>query len=476
MFNTKQWLQDASASNKFRSSYIRNFLDICGNIILRNGGFSLPNGDVSMNGNIWVGGNTIINGNVSISGNLYVKSDASFNKSVYIKGNLICYDDIYQIDGKQNISISSWYENTFTNYGTGVGPNLIAIGNQNYRFAGNQFRDSICVGCASYVNTNPVGHSNINFGSFNFPSIINSIQTIAIGHDIGVNSYYSPANLANGNNNVFIGSSTCSSPEVNNTVNVGSGAGNWTSDNMTCLGSFSSQREGQYNGVSMIGIYTTSVIENAITFGSYQYDTLSKSTVDISGSLNVIGPNSISGGAIMEFLPINNHTLPSSFYSRPKIVGFSCTRTSTSIWLPINSRITIGGGGYNTSHFNTGEMAATGIFTAPVNGYYIFYYNITGNLSTAGSFASATFTIRKNATTSTDGIAIGISAFSAGAGSQWWGGMSAITIANLNQNETVSAWTGTAGNATTMGLTHGINATLRFSNQSNCYGFLLYAS
>jgi hypothetical protein len=56
MFNTRPWLYYYSPlTNKLVNTYIQGFLDICGNIVLRNGGFSLPNGDVSMNGNIYVG-------------------------------------------------------------------------------------------------------------------------------------------------------------------------------------------------------------------------------------------------------------------------------------------------------------------------------------------------------------------------------------------------------------------------------------
>jgi hypothetical protein len=40
MFNTKSWLE--LSGNRMVSSYIQGFLDISGNIILRNGGFSLP--------------------------------------------------------------------------------------------------------------------------------------------------------------------------------------------------------------------------------------------------------------------------------------------------------------------------------------------------------------------------------------------------------------------------------------------------
>jgi hypothetical protein len=87
MFNTSNWLAYGATSNKFNNTYIQGILDICGNIVLRNGGFSLPNGDVSMNGNLYVGLDTTMRGNVNIQGNLVVNervlqtlsSDPSYN-------------------------------------------------------------------------------------------------------------------------------------------------------------------------------------------------------------------------------------------------------------------------------------------------------------------------------------------------------------------------------------------------------------
>jgi hypothetical protein len=87
MFNTNPWLYYSATSNKLTNTYIQGILDICGNIILRNGGFSLPKGDLSMNGNLYVGLETTMSGNVNIQGNLVVNervlqtlsSDPSYN-------------------------------------------------------------------------------------------------------------------------------------------------------------------------------------------------------------------------------------------------------------------------------------------------------------------------------------------------------------------------------------------------------------
>jgi carbonic anhydrase/acetyltransferase-like protein (isoleucine patch superfamily) len=88
MFNTRPWLYYNSYSNKYLHTYIQGILDICGNIVLRNGGFSLPEGDVSMNGNLYVGKQSTLIGDVSMNGNLYVGKQSTLIGDVSMNGNL----------------------------------------------------------------------------------------------------------------------------------------------------------------------------------------------------------------------------------------------------------------------------------------------------------------------------------------------------------------------------------------------------
>jgi carbonic anhydrase/acetyltransferase-like protein (isoleucine patch superfamily) len=88
MFNTRPWLYYNSYSNKYLHTYIQGILDICGNIVLRNGGFSLPEGDVSMNGNLYVGKQSTLIGDVSMNGNLYVGKESILIGDVSMNGNL----------------------------------------------------------------------------------------------------------------------------------------------------------------------------------------------------------------------------------------------------------------------------------------------------------------------------------------------------------------------------------------------------
>ena len=57
---TDSWLQDTS-KNRLKNSYLQGFLDISGNIILRNGSMNITNGDISLNGNLSVFSDITIN-------------------------------------------------------------------------------------------------------------------------------------------------------------------------------------------------------------------------------------------------------------------------------------------------------------------------------------------------------------------------------------------------------------------------------
>ena len=89
MFNTRPWLYyDSQFTNKFTNTYIQGILDICGNIIVRNGGFSLPQGDVSMNGNLYVGTKSTLVGDVSMNGNIWVGKQTTLVGDVSMNGNV----------------------------------------------------------------------------------------------------------------------------------------------------------------------------------------------------------------------------------------------------------------------------------------------------------------------------------------------------------------------------------------------------
>ena len=61
------WLQFGNSSNKFKSSYVRGFLDVCGNIQVRQGNLTMSNGDISCNGDIYVNRIRDPDGNLIVS-------------------------------------------------------------------------------------------------------------------------------------------------------------------------------------------------------------------------------------------------------------------------------------------------------------------------------------------------------------------------------------------------------------------------
>ena len=458
-FGTKFWIyyDVSNITNKFKSTYIQGILDICGNIVLRNGGFSLPGGDVSMNGNLYVGTNSTLVGDVSMNGNIWVGLDASFNRNVSIKGNIITNKSIYQIDGNSNMSIASSV-GTFPNYGSAAtGPNLINIG-KNFDLVSNGLRDSIAIGSDSIKASNPIGDSNISIGLNNFPAFTSGSNNVGIGTYINLN-------VASTNNNVFIGKSICETNNVSTSVCIGTTAGSYyngavrntsTGVGMTALGAYNGQGA-TYGIAGVIGVGAVNDANYRIMLGR------ASETVDISGGLNV-------GKTSTTFNTGSIRPYSSGFYSKSKIVGFSCTRTGSAVSIAQNTRIPIGSSGYNSSHINTGNMASTGIFTAPVSGFYLFHFNITVSITGGPTVITSTwFNVLKNATAYNNGTTAFSGAWQSGVNINYTGIVSATNVVQLNAGETISVYTGP-------GSYYSLTNSTTTSAGSNCYGVLLFAS
>jgi len=247
MFNNSPWLDNISVANRVKNTYLQGFLDICGNIVLRNGGFSLPNGDVSMNGNLYVG------------------LDASFNRNVSITGIATFTDDIYQIDGNYNMNIAAAV-GTFPNYKiTTTGPNLMCIGSGNYNSVQTGgLRDSIAIGNTILTGTNPIGYGAIGIGENIFTSLLTGTQNIGIGNSIATS-------MTAGDNNVFIGNGVATSTtSTGNTVAIGTAAGksNTTGINNTYIGAFTNANAGNYNNSTAIGYLSNITSSNQIKLGT----------------------------------------------------------------------------------------------------------------------------------------------------------------------------------------------------------------
>ena len=354
MFNTNPWLSVSSANN-MKSTYIQGFLDICGNIVLRNGGFRLSDGDLSMNGNLWIG-NTIssIITDLSANRNLQVGLDASFNGNVSIKGIATFNNAIIQAQSNNlaNMNIASsigTYPN-FEKMQGGSNDNNLSIGTNNFTLVN---RDTsvrcIAIGRDNLKQSAPSGSviaENIGIGRNNMPvmdTIYNSNNN-AIGNS-------NAESLRGGYNNIFIGNGTCTGVTfMDNTTAVGTNAGRNSGYNCTYLGAYTSNA-GPWTGSTAVGYKATITKNFQIRLGT------ANDSVDISGNLFISG------------------NLLTTNYIKPMLIGFNYGRLANSA--NIIGNIPMVGNGWTNQLFDSGHLdTSTGVFTVPVKGIYFLSYSI----------------------------------------------------------------------------------------------------
>jgi hypothetical protein len=76
-----------SNSNAFGKSYVNNFIDLRGDLLIRNDGAVIVGGDVSFN-NITVAGSTTFAGDTTFKSRLFIGNDISVNGNLYVGGDL----------------------------------------------------------------------------------------------------------------------------------------------------------------------------------------------------------------------------------------------------------------------------------------------------------------------------------------------------------------------------------------------------
>ncbi len=76
-----------SNSNAFGKSYVNNFVDLSGDLIIRNDGAIIGGGDISFN-NITVAGSTTFAGDTTLKSRLFIGNDISVNGNLYVGGDL----------------------------------------------------------------------------------------------------------------------------------------------------------------------------------------------------------------------------------------------------------------------------------------------------------------------------------------------------------------------------------------------------
>ena len=99
--NNEQWMDSPSTTNRYIKSYFNGFVDISGgNLYLRgneatgmNYSLYINNGDISLNGRLFVSRDVSMNqrlfigGDTSLNGKLFVNGDASMNNRLFLGGD-----------------------------------------------------------------------------------------------------------------------------------------------------------------------------------------------------------------------------------------------------------------------------------------------------------------------------------------------------------------------------------------------------
>ena len=206
--NTSSWLQYDLSTNKLSSTYLLGFLDISGNIVLRNGGINITNNDISLNGNISISCDCSMTGNVILSNAIQFIDDSMMvlkNTPPHAISNISIQN--YGTIRTSGISIGTGpgtnpyhntrcgYQtlnvNTTGNYNTAVG--LIAL-NANTTGSYNTALSVNASSTATITNSVIVGYNTSTTGSYN--TVIGEVTSISGTNSsiLGTNTSFTKSN------------------------------------------------------------------------------------------------------------------------------------------------------------------------------------------------------------------------------------------------------------------------------------------
>ena len=186
------WLDLSNVSNRLNSTYVKTFLDISGNLVVRSGvlfsyvdisnnGRLFVGNDISANGKMYLAQDLSANRNANIGGNLLVKtgnvylSDTSASLTVYT-GNLL-------IQSKSGIQLRT--NNHATTSAVIVDGNSVAVGTTSYISPDNHF--VACYGNL-YTNEQTISNKNAtytNSAGINFVNTTLNTQLNRNRYDVG---------------------------------------------------------------------------------------------------------------------------------------------------------------------------------------------------------------------------------------------------------------------------------------------------
>ena len=357
------WLVDIS-SNKFKQTYMQNFLDISGNLIIRNGSLTIPNGNVFIFGNTIISGNTFtntqnitinsgggsngiigntlnVNSNAIISGNLFTNynsqftntnisvngdaifngkflntaksnnstlSDASINSGVFLLGGRI-------LNGNSTVSIPLNYSNTSIVSANNVNSSSMYLqlplpnnttGNCNVAM-GFYALNANTTGCCNTAIGSAAVRSTAAGASYNTGVGYNSAAW-GMSFNTGIGAYSCGSYMPNGYNNTLIGAFTIANSSNNSTA-IGYNT-NTTAHNQIVFGRTS--EIGYTSGRVTIGTISTSStykLNVGGSSGSYFNGNISANNIYINGGQNLFQLlKSINNGFVINATYDGNYT------------------------------------------------------------------------------------------------------------------------------------------------------------------------
>jgi hypothetical protein len=377
------WKVDVS-SNRFKQTYMNNFLDISGNLIIRNGSLTITNGNISVFRNTIISGSTFtntqnitinsgggangiigntlnVNSNAIIAGNLFTNynsqftntninvtrdaifngkflntaksdnstlSDASINSGVFLLGGRI-------LNGNSTVSIPLTYSNTAIVSANNVSPSFSmylelplpvnTTGNCN-----------VAMGFYT-LNVNTTGCCNTAIGNGSSTNIDTESYNTGVGYFSGkyvrgsfnttIGTYTAATTITTGNNSTIIGAFTQILNHSSNSTAIGY-ATNTTNNNQIVFGTTSTI--GYTSGRVTIGsISTSSTYKLTVsgTNGTYLTGDISANNIYINGGQNLFQLlKSINNGFVINATYDGNYTEGVYF----SVNGFSQGLSSTN--------------------------------------------------------------------------------------------------------------------------------------------------
>jgi len=221
----KGWLEVANA-NRYNQMYIKGFLDLSGDLNVRNHNFYLQRGDASLGGNLYVSKtsflqNTVCLGDLSINGNLNVNFTPNSIPPSAIQGGVAASTGIFSMDISANAGLSVQKNTTLHGNLTTIGKTVFQ---NDASFQGNVYTNNLFINGVALSNNYALLSGATFSGPLTIPTA--TIQTLKLGGDLSANgnlfakgSLYENSTLlstlyAKLQSPVFTGSPTAPTPDA----------------------------------------------------------------------------------------------------------------------------------------------------------------------------------------------------------------------------------------------------------------------